>query len=86
MSRHLPISFIEEKVKDLGNDLILLRVNVSSASYTEKHIEKTVRGTLISLVKNNIYRWFQLSGSGRDKSYQKAPVSFTSSAFTNNSN
>lgn len=75
---------IKEKARQ--SEMILVRVKVSSASYTEKHIEKNSKGALINLVKNNIYRWFQSSGSGGHRSYEKVPVSFTSPAFTNNSN
>jgi hypothetical protein len=75
---------VKEKARQ--SETILVRVKVSSASYTEKHLEKTTRGNFVHQVKNNIYRWFQSSGSGHDETYRKVPAGFGSPAFTNNSN
>jgi general stress protein 26 len=63
---------IKEQVRQ--NEIVLVRVQISRAEYTEKSPDITSTKNLLHQVKNKLYRWFQLSQQEGQGLSHKVPV------------
>jgi general stress protein 26 len=67
---------LNENIKQQArkNNIVLVKVKVSRADYSEKKPEITSAKTLLHQVKNKLYSWFQLSHSSEPAFTVKNPV------------
>jgi general stress protein 26 len=70
------IECLKEEVKQqaMENESIIIRVKMSHVDYVEKESARISTKTILHLVKNKIYRWFQFSHPGGEQNLPKIPV------------